>query len=253
MFGMARSWFRAERGQQSWRPRFTLFASTFVLCSLILVVTTIEKFTEGGWVTILVTGGVVALSFQIHRHYRQVGEKLNELFLMLHDVPIERLEGYEGARFDPSLPTAAVLVPGYSGLGIHTVLHIFAKFPAHFHNLVFLSVGVADAEVFKDQSALEALRARTEEGLRKYIELAEKLGVPAQFRYLLGTDLIDEAEKLCLNVATEIPLTTFFAGKILFQRERWYHRLLHNETAYTVQKRMQWAGRTMVILPARLQ
>ena len=50
-----------------------------------------------------------------------------------------------------------------------------------------------------------------------------------------------------------MPQTTFFAGKVLFEREHWYHRLLHNETAYTIQKRMQWAGKTMVILPARLQ
>jgi len=26
----------------------------------------------------------------------------------------------------------------------------------------------------------------------------------------------------------------------------------HNETAYAIQKRLQWAGQTMVILPARV-
>jgi hypothetical protein len=112
---------------------------------------------------------------------------------------------------------------------------------------------VADAEVFKEPTALAEIRSRTEENLSKYLELAKKLGVPAQIRYAIGTDLIDEAEKLCLDIVREMPQTTFFAGKVLFEREHWYHRLLHNETAYTIQKRMQWAGKTMVILPARLQ
>lgn len=45
---------------------------------------------------------------------------------------------------------------------------------------------------------------------------------------------------------------TFFAGKVIFERERWYQRLLHDETALAIQKRLQWAGETMVILPARV-
>jgi hypothetical protein len=44
---------------------------------------------------------------------------------------------------------------------------------------------------------------------------------------------------------------TFFAGKIGFERERWFQRLLHNETAYAIQHRLHWAGHTVVIVPAR--
>ena len=40
-----------------------------------------------------------------------------------------------------------------------------------------------------------------------------------------------------------------FAGKTIFQRERWYHRLLHNETALAVETRLRWLGQTMVTLP----
>jgi hypothetical protein len=35
--------------------------------------------------------------------------------------------------------------------------------------------------------------------------------------------------------------------------ERWYQRLLHNETALAIQKRLQWAGRTMVLMPIRVR
>ena len=39
-----------------------------------LVVTTIEKFSEGGWVTLIITGLVVAIGVGIRRHYRSVAE-----------------------------------------------------------------------------------------------------------------------------------------------------------------------------------
>jgi hypothetical protein len=51
-------------------------------------------------------------------------------------------------------------------------------------------------------------------------------------------------------VAEEFPRSVFFAGQIIFHRERWYDRLLHNQTAFAIQKRLQWQGKTMVILPA---
>jgi hypothetical protein len=50
----------------------------------------------------------------------------------------------------------------------------------------------------------------------------------------------------------DFPVVTFFGGKVVFERERWYQRLLHNETALAIQKRLTWAGATMVVLPARV-
>ena len=61
-----------------------------------------------------------------------------------------------------------------------------------------------------------------------------------------------EAERLCLGVMRSFPIVTFFGGKVVFERERWYQRLLHNETALAIQKRLYWAGATMVVLPARV-
>jgi hypothetical protein len=65
--------------------------------------------------------------------------------------------------------------------------------------------------------------------------------------------VVEEAEKLCLSVAREFHDVTFFAGQIIFQRDQWFQILLHNETAFTIQKRLQWTGKTMVILPARVR
>ncbi len=251
LFGMATSWFRTRRRRRHWKRRTTLFALGFVLCATILSLTVFQKFDEGGWVTLLVTSVVVALCFVIRRHYRGVEDALSKLYAELGDIPREA--GAAPAPLDPTRPTAAVLVAAYGGLGIHTALNIFRAFPDHFHNLVFLSIGVIDSGGFKGENALEDLRTRTEQDLVRYVELARGLGVSATGRLAIGTDAVEEAERLCLAVAAEFPSTTFFAGKVIFQRERWYQRLLHNETAFAIQKRLQWAGRTMVILPARVR
>jgi hypothetical protein len=44
----------------------------------------------------------------------------------------------------------------------------------------------------------------------------------------------------------------FFAGKLIFREERWWQRALHNETAHSVQRRLEFDGATMVVLPVRM-
>ncbi|MFA6110312.1 MAG: APC family permease [Candidatus Latescibacterota bacterium] len=251
MFGMARSQAHKRAGGRRWRRRLALFLLGFLLCVTILIITSVEKFAEGGWITLVATGAVVSLCFAIRDHYRKVGAKVSELYAQLGSVPIKA--GTPHAAPDPAQPTAVVLVAAYGGLGIHTVLNIFRAFPGHFKNLVFVSVGVVDSGGFKGEDAIDLLRTRTEEALRKYVALADGLGLPAEYRYAVGTDAVDEAAKLCRQIATEFHGATFFAGKVIFEREKWYQRLLHNETAYLIQKQLQWAGLTMVILPAKLR
>jgi len=57
---------------------------------------------------------------------------------------------------------------------------------------------------------------------------------------------------LCGQVAKEFPRCLFFAGKVIFHRERWYQRVLHNETAYQLQRRLQFAGLEAMVLPVRV-
>ncbi|MFI5315856.1 MAG: APC family permease [Myxococcota bacterium] len=254
MLGMAVSWLRFRRGRpHRWR-RAALFSFGFVLCAGILSITVTEKFAEGGWITIAVTGTLVALCFVVRSHYRDVSSALSKLYAELENLPPEPgiAAGAPLPGVDPREPTAAVLVASYGGLGIHTAVNIFAAFPGHFRNIVFLSVGVVDSGAFKGEDAVKSLLADTENTLQRYVELAGRLGVAATYRFALGTDAVAEAETLCLAVKREFPRTTFFAGKVIFRRERWFQRLLHNETAFAIQKRLQWAGQTMVILPARV-
>ncbi|HWL94728.1 MAG TPA: APC family permease [Phycisphaerae bacterium] len=254
MFGMLLWWWRVRSKHPLRQKRLALFGTGFLLCATILVITVYEKFQHGGWMTIAVTGGFVILCIVIRRHY----DKLTRGFMKLNEdlAVIERLAPAQPATppvIDPSKPTAVVLVTSYSGLGIHTILHIQRAFSGYFKNLVFVSVGVIDSGAFKGADAVEALAKNVQEMLDKYVTLAGRLGFASVSRMSIGTEVVSEAEELCLQISREYSKCVFFTGQVIFARERWYQRLLHNQTAFAIQKRLQWDGMTMMILPVRVR
>ena len=250
MLGMLMYWIRQRGVDPRWPRRVALFGGSFLLCATILAITVAEKFREGGWITLSVTAICVLVFALIRRHYRAAARQIEKLYEELKDLPVP-----DGPVLgpDPSKPTAAVLVSGYNGVGIHTVLNALRAFPGHFGNLVFISVAVIDSGEFKGEEAMVQLRQRTEHGLEEYVRLANGLGLGAASRMGVATEVVEEAERLCLAVAAEFPRTTFFAGRLIFQQDRWYQRFLHNETPMAVQKRLQWLGKTMVTLPIRVR
>jgi amino acid transporter len=250
MFGMLRMTVARRRESRHWKRQAALFLVAFLMCVTILAITVMEKFLEGGWLTLVVTGGVVGLCFAIRGHYRRVKLRLAQLY-----QDVKQIDAGNHAPLpivNPGLPTAVVMVPSYGGVGIHTVLNVFRAFPGHFKNLVFLSVGVIDSGGFKGADCVAELEATTAQMLKKYGSLATELGIPSEHRFAVGTEAVEEAERLCRQVMERFPVVTFFGGKVVFARERWYQRLLHNETALAIQKRLYWLGATMVILPAKV-
>jgi len=251
MVGMARHWYQLRETHPLWRRRLGLFVFGAVLCVAILAVTVVEKFDQGAWRTIAVTGVLVGACFFINRYYRQVGAKLRKL-----DETLGRLATTgepNRAEPDPAKPTAVILVGGYSGLGIHTLLNAVRFAPDHFQNFVFISVGVVDSGNFKGSGAVDDLRHYAEDSLRRYVDLGQRLGVPSTSYLAVGTDAVDELEQLCLTVVQRFPNSVVFAGQLVFQQDTWLHRLLHNQTAYSLQRRLQWMGIPMVILPTRVR
>ena len=134
-------------------------------------ITIIEKFAAGGWVTLVITGAVVAFCLWVKAHYGQVGRKLEQLS---EELSLETIPAVAPAppELDPSKPTAVVLAGGFGGLGIHTLLQIPRVFPGQFEQVVFVSVGVIDAGTFKGESEMEALKRRSTPTSRSYVEFA---------------------------------------------------------------------------------
>jgi len=100
---------------------------------------------------------------------------------------------------------------------------------------------------------LESLKKHVEGSLTKYVDLARRLSFSSISYMAFGTDVVDELERLCRVVHRDFPKAVVFAGQLVFQRESWYGALLHNQTAYSLQRRLQWDGIQMVILPTRVR
>ncbi len=245
---MLRLWVRT-RGPGR-RRGLAVHGVAFLLCASILAGTVYEKGAHGGWVTIAVTGAVVALCFLIRRHYRRVQASLSRLDTILEALPTSA--PWPRRALERDAPTAVLLVGGYGGLGVHALLTVLRVFSGHFRNFVFLSVGVVDSATMKGVEEVDRVRERTERALREYADLAHRLKLAAEWRMEVGTEAVAEAEKLCIAVARDYPRAVFFAGKLVFERERWTQRLLHNETAYQLQRRLQLDGLNAMVLPVRV-
>jgi hypothetical protein len=249
--GMVRYWYRERRKYPDWKKHISVHLTGLTLCLSILVVSVAEKFTEGGWITLAVTASLVGLCFAIRRHYAGVSERLKRLDAIMAALP-EGEHRPELARLDPREDTAVLLVGGYGGLGIHQLLTVQRIFRGHYKSFMFISVGVIDAVQMKGLEEVQELRERTEAGLRRYVALAHSLRLHADFRAAVGTEAVSEAARLCREIAQEYPNAIFFAGKLVFEREAWFQRVLHNETAYQLQRRLQFAGLNSMVLPVRV-
>jgi amino acid transporter len=252
MIGMLLYWWRRRNRSPVATRRLALFGVGALFCLSILCVTVYEKFFEGGWRTLFVTGALVAAFYCTRAYYNSVNRRLKKLDDSLGKIaPPNRPPNTDPP--DPGQPAAAILVGGYSGLGVHTLLNAVRFAPGYFKSVIFISVGVVDTGNFKGADAVDGLRDFTEETLKEYITLAQKLGLPATSYMSIGTDPVDELEKVCLAVKKDFPQAMFFAGRLMFRRDSWYQRLFHNQTAYSLQHRLQWDGIPMTILPTRVR
>ncbi|BDG04149.1 amino acid transporter [Anaeromyxobacter oryzae] len=245
---MLRYWWRERSAGR--RRGLGTHGIAFALCVAILAGTVYEKGGQGGWVTLVVTGVVIGLCFVIRRHYRNVQANLKRLDAVMDALPAH--PGGPRPVVDPKAPTAVLLVGGYGGLGVHQLLTVQRTFPGHFRNFVFVSVGVIDSAAMKGIEEVDRVRLRTQTGLEQYVELAHRLRLAADYRMDVGTEAVDVAQRLCGEIAREFPRAVFFAGKLVFERERWFQRVLHNETAYQLQRRLQFDGLNAMVLPVRV-
>ena len=256
--GMSKFWWTQRGKDPSWKHHIWVHLLGLGLCSIILVITVLEKFTEGGWITLLATSAAIATCYGVRAHYRMVGRKVQELNKELEPLVANPEQPAAGitpgaTELDPEKPTAVLLAGGYGGLGAHTLLQITKLFPDQFKQVIFISVGVVDSGTFKGKDEIEALEANIRKQLDQYVKFARnKLGWAADSDMVVGAEAVAEIERLCREVHLRFPRSMFFAGKLVFREPSWWHRLLHNETAHSVQRRLEFDGLPMVILPVRM-
>ncbi|MEK6609228.1 MAG: APC family permease, partial [Myxococcota bacterium] len=190
MLGMARAaWQRRRMPSASWHRDFALHSTGSAVCAAILVVMLVEKLGHGGWLTILVTGGFVGVCLLIRRHYDKVARMLHRLDKDLADIALTGLPTEE--KFSPKKPTAVVLVGGFGGFGVHTMLTVQRTFPGFFKQFCFVSIAVVDTGTFKGADQVEALGRKTEGALQRYVDLAQRLGFPATYETTVDNEAVE--------------------------------------------------------------
>ena len=249
---MCRHWLAVRKAERLWFRRALVNGVGLFFTATILTVTIIVKFAQGGWLTLLATSVFVLLCYGIRVHYDRVRGALKRLDDTLLNIPFPPDLNKPVPAKDSSTPTAVLIAQDFDGLAIHSLLSIARLFPDHFKNVVFVSVGVIDSGRFKGQAEIENLRRSKEEDLKSLVDFATCLGWHSEYRYALSIDLIDELERLCKEVAREFPRAVFFAGKLVFKRENFVTRWLHNQTPFTLQQRLQFEGLETMILPIRV-
>ena len=247
--GMSRFFIKNRKTEPHWKKHLPVHLTGLTVCLTVLTITTIEKFPAGGWLTLVITSFVIVLCFMTRAHYNKVKGGVRELDDLLKITTTGRPNT---AALDPKEMTAIQLVNGYNGFGVHTFLTIVRSFPGLYKNFVFVSVAEVDVGSFKGSDAVSCLENSACDSLRKYVDLARRMGFPADFRYDLGTDIVETASRLCEKVAAEYPRSTVFAGQSVFRQTNIIRRLLHNETAFAIQQELRWKGITTVILPIRI-
>src|SRR5262245_64873794 len=86
--GMVRHWWNTRRQQEHWHRRLVLATIGTMVTSLILVVTSVMKFGQGGWFTLVTTGLFIAFCFTVRAHYRRVRQLLSSLDEVLTTLPL---------------------------------------------------------------------------------------------------------------------------------------------------------------------
>ncbi len=248
--GMATYFIRNRAKEKHWKKHLPVHIMGFVLCFTILIITSYEKFSEGGWMTLVITACFIAVCYLIRGHYHKVQRAVKQLDELLTNIDTHRAPNT--TPVDPYKSTAIQLVTGYSGFGVHTFLTTLRSFPKQYENFVFLSVAVVDSGSFKGLDEMKNLENSVEQGLQKYVELARKLGFAADYRMTTGTDVVESAIELCKTVKKEFPKSTVFSGKLVFRKENFFYSLLHNQTAFAIQNKLHWDEVTSVILPIRM-
>lgn len=249
LFGLCRYWL-THRGDSRWVPRLALSGLGLLVTSGILVVTITEKFTEGGWATMLITGLVIAVCVAIRHHYDETHGHLRKADELYGNEPYGSNTTLPVP--DRSAPTAVFMVGSSRGGGMYALKWVMEHFPDHFRNYIFISARAVDVKSFGGEEALKLMKQESKVNLLYYVNYCHSRGLPALSKLSFGTDTADEIMKLAEEVQREFPNCMYFTSKLVFPKENWFVRMLHNQTQLAMQSRLHLKGMQVVILPMRV-
>ncbi len=251
--GLVSHWWQRRLAHESWKRNISIPLVGFLLTLAVLTTLVVVKFDDGGWATILVIGAMVSFSVWIRNHYADTLKLLKRLDILVETAVADaERHGDCPVDFDPNGKVAVVMVNGFNGLGLHTVMGIVKNFGREFRNFVFIQVGVLDAGNFKGVEEIGSLKKSVQKNLARYCTFMHANGYYAEGVAAFGTDVIEEGEKAAQGVAKRYSGAVFFGGQLVFPEDTAMNGLLHNHTVFAVQKKLYQQGLPFVVLPIRV-
>jgi amino acid transporter len=259
-FGMVRHWWQVRGKEDQWEKKLFINGLGMTLTLFILITVTALKFNEGGWITLLLTGSLVAIALLTQRHYQnthQLLHRLDELVTVAESscpaFPAEQGTTKElKIKYDPQDKTAILLVNGFNGLGLHTLFSIIRLFGGTFKNFAFVQVGILDAGNFKGSEGVSYMKVEVRTELDRYVHYMRCHGYYAAGYSSFGTDVVDEIAKVTPQILERFPNAIFFGGQLVFPKNTFLSGVFHNYTIFAVQRRFYNQGIPVVILPIRV-
>jgi len=249
LLGLCIYWWRVRRTDRRWIVRIALSGLGLAVTSGILAVTTVEKFTEGGFMTVLITGVVIGFCILNRGHYEKIRRKLRKADEAL---PMEYHSLIAPPVTEPKEPTAVFVVGSNRWGGVYALDWVRREFPGHFRNFVFMSARTVDAKCYSGSDELEQEQKKAEATLSYFVTYCNNRGLAAKTYVGFGTDPIEELTNLAEKIRQDFPHSMFFTSKLIFEHDNWYIRQLHSEAALTMLRRLHLLDMPMVVLPMRL-
>lgn len=250
LFGLCLYWWGHRRELDHWMRRFFLSLLGFVICASILLVLLVEKFTEGGWAAVLIIGAIATVCIYIRSHYRETKAAIQAVDQVFANQPFGPHVGL--VEPDPNDQTAVFIVGSSRGGGLHALLWVLRMFPGHFKNFIFVNARTVDTHAYGGEGAMEHMRAEANATLKFFVDFCHSHGMASAAYLGFGTDVVDEVIKLCEDISKEYPNAIFFTSKLIFEHDNWFTRLLHNQAALAIQRRLHFESLQMVILPMKV-
>jgi len=250
LFGLCLYWWRHRGELDHWKRRFVLSLTGFIICASILAVLLVEKFAAGGWAAALIIAFIGMLCTYIRHHYQGTKSAIQSVDRIFAHQPFGNC--HEAVQPNPEDQTAVFIVGTSRGGGLHALLWVQRMFPNHFRNFLFVNARTVDSHVYGGEGAVEQMRAEAEDILKFFVDFCQSHGMASASSLGFGTDVVEEVTRLCKGVSKIYPNAIFFTSKLIFEHDNWFIRLLHNQAALAIQRRLHFDGLQMVILPMKV-
>jgi amino acid transporter len=219
--GMVEHW-RRDRGPGSTRS-MVINGLGAISTAVTLVVVLISKFVEGAWVTVLLIPVLLLVFLSVRAHYLSVGRQVRS------DAPLD------AAHLEP--PVALLPIRGWSAI-TRKALRIALK----------LSPDVYALHIAGDEQAVLDLEDTWQQRVRQPsiesgVEPPRLIVIFSPFRRLYGPliDVVNDLQRAhpARDIAVIVPELV---------ATKWYHYLLHNQTASIIKAYLLFSGLRRVVV-----